>query len=68
MYESNDGNVDNIDVYNSHASSLSGIDAYEKISFTSNANYLVFRILLYRDLEDSENNGQMVLGFDVAAK
>ncbi|WP_173467243.1 S8 family serine peptidase [Fibrobacter succinogenes] len=68
VYESNDGNVDNIDVYNSHASSLSGIDAYEKISFTSNANYLVFRILLYRDLEDSENNGQMVLGFDVAAK
>ena len=40
---------------------------FEKVSFTSNAKYLLFRIKIYRDDERSENHGQLVLGFDLAS-
>ena len=68
VYENSTSNVNNIDVNHPLTSSDDGMNAYEKISFTSNANYLVFRILLWTDRtpSDSERFDQMALGFDVA--
>ena len=68
VYENSTSNVNNIDVNHPLTSSEDGMNAYEKISFTSNANYLVFRILLWTDRtpSDSERFDQMALGFDVA--
>ena len=65
VYESSTGEVDNLTGYKT--SSTSGSNAYEKISFNSSAEYLVFRILLFSEEDDSENKGQAVLGFDMAA-
>ena len=44
-------------------------NAFERVSFTSNANYLVFRIQLWKDRtpSNSELKDQLVLGFDVTA-
>lgn len=67
VYESNSSNVDNIDVYNYKTSSRSGGNAFEKVSFSSSAQYLTFRILLYTEDSRSENYRQAVIGFDVAS-
>ena len=66
MYESNTSNVNNLS--NLKVSSTDGYNSYERKSFTSNANYLIFRILVYADytLDNSENKGKIVLGFDLA--
>ena len=66
VYESNTSNVNNLS--NLKVSSLDGDNAYERKSFTSNANYLIFRILIYADRtpDNSDNKGKIVLGFDLA--
>ena len=66
VYESNTSNVNNLS--NLKVSSTDGYNSYERKSFTSNANYLIFRILVYADytLDNSENKGKIVLGFDLA--
>lgn len=66
VYESNTSNVNNLS--NLKVSSTDGYNSYERKSFTSNANYLIFRILVYADytLDSSENKGKIVLGFDLA--
>ncbi len=62
-------NVDNInDISGSYkASSLSSNNAFEKISFTSSSPYLLFRIRLFGEADNTENKDQAVLGFDLAA-
>ena len=64
----------NVDDINSITNSSIGLEGhfstnnpYEKISFTSSAQYLLFRIKIYRDDERSDNKGQLVLGFDLAS-
>ena len=66
VYESNTSNVNNLS--NLKVSSTDGDNAYERKSFTSNANYLIFRILIYADRtpDNSDNKGKIVLGFDLA--
>ena len=66
-YENNTANVDNIDYNNWIQRSTSSTDGYEKISFSTNAEYITFRIVFYSDAQNSENRGQVVLGFDVAS-
>lgn len=66
VYERSTNSTDNVSGV-SKASSTTAADAYETISFTSNSEYLLFRILLYSDHANSENNGQIVLGFDLAS-
>ena len=67
VYERNSNNINNISG-SVKASSTSQTNAYEKVSFTSSAPYLLFRITLESDDVLSENNGQVVLGFDLASK
>ena len=68
-YESNSSNVDAIDnnLDNYKAQSLSGSNSFSRISFSSNAPYLTFRIVFLSDYDRSENYNQVVLGFDVAS-
>ena len=67
-YESSTGNPDNIpNLYNYIGRSISGKNAFEKFSFWTSAEYITFRILLFTEHGDSENRGQVVLGFDVSA-
>ena len=66
VYERNTNNIDDVSG-TELASSLSVTNAFEYVSFSSNAEYLLFRIRLYKDAYGSENRGQMVLGFDLAA-
>lgn len=66
VYEGNDIDGINVDSYaDVKAYSQSGTNAYEKISFSTNFPYVVFRILLYGEEANSENKGQVVLGFDM---
>jgi len=69
VYEGND--IDGINT-NSYADvkaySQSGTNAFEKISFSTNFPYVVFRILLYGEEANSENKGQVVLGFDLMSR
>ncbi|MBR4785479.1 MAG: hypothetical protein IK012_09555 [Fibrobacter sp.] len=67
VYENTSADVDAINVDAPVARSTTGYRAFEKVSFTSSAPYLTFRIVLFGDDDRSENNGQMVLGFDLAA-
>ncbi len=66
VYERITNNIDDVSG-TELASSLSVTNAFEYVSFSSNAEYLLFRIRLYKDAYGSENRGQMVLGFDLAA-
>ena len=66
-YENSTANVDNVDLNNWVARSTSATNGYEKISFNTNAQYITFRIIFYSDSNNSENKGQVVLGFDVAS-
>ncbi len=66
VYEGND--VDGINTNNYAAAktySQSSTDAFEKVSFSTNYPYVVFRIVLYSDDANSENHGQIILGFDL---
>ena len=65
VYERSTANTN--DVNGVKARSTTSTNAFEKVSFTSNAEYLLFRIKLFSDEANSENNGQIVLGFDLAA-
>ena len=65
VYERSNDNTDNVNGVK--ARSTTSTNAFEKVSFTSSADYLLFRIKLYSDDARSENNGQIVLGFDLAA-
>ena len=72
VHESNScgtSNVNNIANSSTLASSTDANNAFERVSFTSNANYLVFRIQLWKDRtpSNSELKDQLVLGFDVTA-
>ena len=42
-------------------------NTFEKVTFKSSAKYLLFRIIIDRDHDLSENKGQLVLGFDLAS-
>jgi hypothetical protein len=65
VYENDTDNVNNINRDHWTAKSSSGYNAFEKVEFTANSEYLTFRILLYSEEADSENYGQVVLGFDL---
>ena len=66
VYERNANNINNISgSYKAKSDSL--YNAFEKISFTSSAPYLLFRIRLTSEEQLSENKDQAVLGFDLAA-
>ena len=67
VYENTTANVNNITLGNYKAYSTKSSNSYEYVSFTSEAEYLTFRIRLFDDDSRSENNGQVVLGFDLAA-
>ena len=65
-YENNTANVDNINIANWIDYSAS-VKSYEKVSFTTNAEYITFRIVFWGEEATAENNGQVVLGFDMAS-
>ncbi len=67
VYASNDGNVDNIDYDHPLDVSQDSFNSYERMSFMTNANYLVFVVLLWGENQDSDNKGQIVMGFDVTS-
>ena len=66
VYERNTDNIDNL-TGSSKAYSGSLNNSFEKVSFTSSAQYLMFRIQLYSENSATENKDQVVLGFDLAA-
>ena len=69
VYEGNDIDGINVDSYaDVKAYSQSGTNAFEKISFSTNFPYVVFRILLYGEEANSENKDQVVLGFDLMSR
>ncbi|MBR4784825.1 MAG: hypothetical protein IK012_06175 [Fibrobacter sp.] len=49
-------------------SSTSSNNAYERKSFSTPYRYLVFKIKLYSEDAQSENRGQVVLGFNLSAR
>ena len=63
VYDNNSSDVNNIDINNHRAVSNSDKNAFEKVSFWSNAQYLTFRIVFMNETQDNE---QTVLGFDLA--
>ena len=63
VYDNNSSDVNNIDINNHRAVSNSDKNAFEKVSFWSNAQYLTFRIVFMNENQDNE---QTVLGFDLA--
>ena len=65
VYDNNSSDVDNIDINNYRAVSNSDKNAFEKVTFSSNAQYLTFRIVLMSEDERTENPMQAVLGFDL---
>ena len=65
-YANNSGNLNDLGTFLD--SSLSSFDAFEKVSFSTSANYIVFVITLYSDDANSENRGQVVLGFDMMSR
>lgn len=65
VYEQASPNPDAVTSNSYKVASYSSTNAFEKISFTSSAQYLTFRIVLFRDYS-TRNNGQAVLGFDLA--
>ena len=65
-YANNSGNLNDLETFLN--SSLSSFDAFEKVSFSTSANYIVFVITLYSDDVNSENRGQVVLGFDMMSR
>ena len=66
VYERNTDDIDNL-AGPSLAFSGSLYNSFEKVSFTSNAQYLMFRIQLYSEAANTENKDQVVLGFDLAS-
>jgi len=69
VYEGNNIDGINVDSYaDVKAYSQSGTNAFEKISFSTNFPYVVFRILLYGEDANSENKDQVVLGFDLMSR
>ena len=66
VYEQNTPDLGAVTMGGYKIGSYSSTDAFEKISFTSSAEYLTFRITLFSDADASQNNGQVVLGFDLA--
>ncbi|MBR4785480.1 MAG: hypothetical protein IK012_09560 [Fibrobacter sp.] len=67
VYDNNSSDVNNIDINNYRAISNSERNAFEKVTFWSNAQYLTFRIVLKSEHTRTENPRQAVLGFDLAA-
>ena len=67
VYENTTSAIDNIEVNNYKVRSTSENNAFEKVSFYSNAQYLTFRIVLMDEDDRSENKLQAVLGFDLAS-
>ena len=69
VYENSSDNVNNINVDNYLARSIDGDNSFEVKEFTTYANYITFRILLWDDYtpSDSEYRGNIALGFDVAS-
>ncbi len=65
VYPSNDGDLDNIYVDHRLDASVSYLNPFEKVTFTTNANYVVFVITLLTEWSKSENKGQIVMGFDM---
>jgi hypothetical protein len=65
VYESTTGNINSINPSNWYARSFT-TNPYEKVSFASNSPYLIFRISLDVEDDNSVNKGQVVLGFDLA--
>jgi hypothetical protein len=47
--------------------SFSTYNSYEKVTIASNYKYLIFRIQMFSDDDRSENKGQVVIGFNMAA-
>ena len=66
VYERNTDDIDNVSGTNK-ASSVSWNNSFEKVSFTSSAPYLLFRIQLFGENNGTENKDQVVLGFDLAS-
>ena len=48
-------------------SSMSPYNSFEKVSFSTNYKYLIFKIILYGDNSSSANKGQIALGFNLSA-
>ena len=48
-------------------SSTKVYNSFEKVNISSNYNYLVFKIVLKNEDENSENKGQIVLGFNMSS-
>ena len=67
VYTSSTGNLDELPKV-ALSTSTSSTNAFEKISFSTSSNYMVFVITLYSDDANSENHGQVVLGFDLMSR
>lgn len=67
VYDNSTDDVNNININNFRARSKSKTNAFEKVAFTSNAQYLTFRIVLQDELQESDNYGQAILGFDLTS-
>lgn len=65
-YENDVADVNNINPDRWKDRSRSSHNSYELVSFDTDAEYITFRILFYNEEEESENKGQVVLGFDVS--
>ncbi len=55
----------NINLNNCFTATNNDRTSFEKVSFSTNANYITFVIELFTDNPDADNYGQIVLGFDV---
>lgn len=58
-------NTTNIDLNNCFTATNNDRTSFEKVSFSTEAEYITFVIELFRDNPDADNYGQIVLGFDV---
>ena len=67
VYENTTDDIDNIVLNQYKVASESGKNAFEKVNFWSNAQYLTFRIVLKSEKSGNSNPGQAVLGFDLAS-
>lgn len=55
----------NIDLNNCFTATNNDRTSFEKVSFSTEAEYITFVIELFSDNPDADNYGQIVLGFDV---
>ena len=67
VYENNANNTEIANLNKTIAKSTDGRNAFEVVKFRAESEYITFRIFLWSDNPKSENNGQVVLGFDVAS-